>query len=90
MDKSVITVVGKNSVGIIARISAVLAEDNIGILEISQTINDGIFNMMMIVDSAESRVSFDELCQHLQSAASELGVIVLCQKEEIFYKMQRI
>ncbi|MCQ2110461.1 MAG: ACT domain-containing protein [Bacteroidaceae bacterium] len=90
MDKSIITVTGRDTVGIIAKVCTILAENNINIQDISQTIVDGIFNMMMIVDTAKSPIVYDELVQRLQNAGSEMGVRILCQKEEIFDKMHRI
>jgi len=90
MDKSVITVTGRDTVGIIARVCTILAENNINILDISQTIVDGIFNMMMIVDTASSPMLHDELQRRLQSVGTDMGVRILCQKEDIFDKMHRI
>ena len=90
MDKSIITVVGRNQVGIIAKISAELAEDNVNVLDISQTIRQGIFNMMMIVDTSESPLAFDEFVGKLSALAEQMGVRILCQKEELFDKMHRI
>ncbi len=90
MDKSIITVTGKDTVGIIAKVCTILAENQINILDISQTIVGGIFNMMMIVDTDKSPIVYDELIARLQAAGSEMGVRILCQKEEIFDKMHRI
>lgn len=90
MDKSIITVTGKDTVGIIARVCTILAENQINILNISQTIVGGIFNMMMIVDTDKSPIIYDELIAKLQEAGNEMGVRILCQKEEIFDKMHRI
>ena len=76
MKKTIITVVGKDSVGIIAKVCTYLAENDINILDISQTIVDGYFNMMMIVDFAKLTKSF--------------GCVIRVQREEIFDKMHRL
>ena len=90
MDRSIITVTGRNKVGIISKISTELAAHNVSILDITQTIRQGIFNMMMIVDTSESDIAFDELRSSLNTLADEMGVHILCQKEEIFDKMHRV
>ncbi len=90
MKKAVITVVGKDSVGIIAKVCTYLAEKEINILDISQTIVDGFFNMMMIVDLNASDKPFDELQKELTQIGEEIGVDIKCQKEEIFEMMHRI
>lgn len=90
MDKTIITVTGKDTVGIIARICTILADNRINILDITQTIVSGIFNMMMIVDTSSSNLPFDELNSQLHECGKGMGVHILCQKEEIFDKMHRI
>ncbi|HIU79261.1 MAG TPA: ACT domain-containing protein [Candidatus Avilachnospira avicola] len=90
MNRAIITVVGKDTVGIIAGICTYLAEHNINILDISQTILQGIFNMMMIVDVSASDISFDELSDGLYAVGEEKHVDVKCQREEIFTSMHRI
>jgi ACT domain-containing protein len=90
MRKIVITVVGKDSVGIIARVCSYLADSRINILDISQTIVDGFFNMMMIVDTASGEKDFDTLAAELDEVGKELGCIIHAQREEIFDQMHRI
>lgn len=90
MDKTVITVTGKDTTGIIAGISKLLYEHKANILDISQTIRMGIFNMMMIVDTEEMDLSYSELVESLKEIAKHLGVDIRCQKEEIFNMMHRI
>lgn len=90
MTKAVITVVGKDTVGIIAGICTYLAEKKVNILDISQTIVQGYFNMMMIVDISALEGSFVDCVTELESLGKNLGVEVHCQKEEIFTKMHRI
>ena len=88
MKKAIVTVVGKDTVGIIAKVCVYLAENNVNILDISQTIVDGYFNMMMIVDVSAAK--FDEVADGLRLAGEEIGVIIRCQREDIFNKMHRI
>ncbi|MBQ3770768.1 MAG: ACT domain-containing protein [Bacteroidaceae bacterium] len=90
MDKTIITVVGKDTVGIIAKVCTYLAENKVNILDISQTIVQGCFNMMMIVDMQKSEKVHDEISTDLNKIGEELGVIIKCQREEIFNKMHRI
>lgn len=90
MKKCVITVVGKDTVGIIAKVCTYLAETTINILDISQTIVSGYFNMMMIVDVAKSTKSYNEVVSDLEKLGEEIGVSVKCQREEIFDMMHRI
>ena len=89
MKKCVITVVGKDTVGIIAKVCTYLAETTINILDISQTIVSGYFNMMMIVDVANSTKSYNEVVSDLEKLGEEIGVSVKCQREEIFDMMHR-
>lgn len=90
MEKAIITVVGKDNVGIIARVCDYLAENNVNILEISQTIVDGYFNMMMITDVTNTTKQIGSMSDELFAIGEEIGVIVRCQHEEIFHKMHRI
>ncbi len=90
MKKCVITVVGKDTVGIIARVCTYLANTGINILDISQTIVSGYFNMMMIVDVAASTKSYNDVVSDLDNLGEEIGVSIKCQREEIFDMMHRI
>lgn len=90
MKKTIITVVGKDTVGIIAKVCTYLAENNINILDISQTIVNDYFNMMMIADMNQSTKSVSEVSDDLDKLGSEIGVIIKCQREEIFDSMHRI
>ena len=90
VEKAIITVVGKDNVGIIARVCDYLAENNVNILEISQTIVDGYFNMMMIADVTNTTKPIGSMSDELFAIGEEIGVIVRCQHEEIFHKMHRI
>lgn len=90
MTKAIITVVGKDTVGIIAKVCTYLAENRINILDISQTIVQGYFNMMMIVDITKLEKSFVECVTDLEKIGMDVGVNIHCQKEEIFTRMHRI
>ena len=88
--KCVITVFGKDKVGIIAKTCAYLSEVNINILDISETIVDGYFNMMMIVDISKISKPMEIAAEELKGIGKELGVIVSMQHEDIFNCMHRI
>ena len=90
MNKAIITVVGQDTVGIIARVCTYLSEHHVNVLDISQTIIDGFFNMMMIVDVAGSETEFGAMVDGLEALGEEIGVRIRCQKEEIFTKMHRV
>jgi len=90
MKKTIITVVGKDTVGIIAKICTYLADNQINIEDISQTILSGYFNMMMIVDMNKSKKQFAEISTDLETLGNDIGVIIKCQREEIFDSMHRI
>jgi len=90
LKKTIITVVGKDTVGIIARVCTYLADNQINILDISQTIVQGYFNMMMIVDTNQTAKDFGIIVEELSKLGESIGVIIKCQKEEIFNKMHRI
>ncbi len=90
MNKAIITVVGQDTVGIIARVCTYLSERKVNVLDISQTIIDGFFNMMMIVDVTEVKDDFGGMVNELEALGDEIGVRIRCQKEEIFTKMHRI
>lgn len=89
-DKTIITVLGKDTVGIIAKVCTYLSENNINVLDISQTIVQGFFNMMMIVEMSGSEVSFSKCSEDLDKIGVDIGVSIKCQKEEIFERMHRI
>ena len=90
MKKVIITVVGKDTVGILAKTCTYLARNNINILDISQTVVGGYFNMMMIVDGAKCRKSFEDVAAELGELGLGLGLKIRCQKSEIFEKMHRV
>ena len=90
MKKCVITVVGKDTVGIIAKVCEYLAGANVNILDISQTIVDGYFNMMMITDTSMCSKKISVISEELDAVGTEIGVIIHAQLEDIFTKMHRI
>ena len=90
MDRVIITVVGKDTVGIIAKVCTYLSESGVNVLDISQTIVSGFFNMMMIVDMTNATKSFAAVSEQLDELGETIGVSIKCQKEEIFEKMHRI
>lgn len=90
MDKIIITVVGKDTVGIIAKVCTYLADNSINIEDISQTIVQGYFNMMMIVDASKCNKSFGSMADELEVLGADTGVQIKAQKEEIFDQMHRI
>ena len=90
MKKCIITVVGKDEVGIIAKVCTYLADTNINILDISQTIVDGYFNMMAVVDVENSKKELDIVSVDLRDLGLQIGVDIHCQREEIFQRMHRL
>lgn len=90
MKKTIITVVGHDQVGIIAKVCTYLANNRVNILDISQTIVQGYFNMMMIVDTNEAPKQFNELATELEQIGEEIGVMIKAQREDIFDMMHRI
>lgn len=90
MKKAVITVIGKDKVGIIHEVSGILKNNNINILDISQTIMGDIFTMVMMTDISMSKCHFDELSDALTKAGDNLGVKITVCLEDIFNEMHRI
>ena len=89
MNKTIVTVVGRDSIGIIAKVCTYLSAQGVNVLNISQTIVDGFFNMIMIVDMP-SNVDFKHANEELVKLGEELGVSIKMQREDIFNKMHRI
>ena len=90
MTRAIITVVGKDNVGIIATVCTYLAKHQINILNITQTIVDGYFNMITIVDLTQTTATFDAISTDLEALGKNIGAQVKIQLEEIFNKMHRI
>lgn len=90
MKKAIITVVGKDRVGIISSVTDILANRDVNILDISQTILDDMFTMMMVVDVEKSTDDFTSLSSSLKECGKNIGVEIRIQLEEIFQSMHRI
>jgi ACT domain-containing protein len=90
MKKIVVSVIGKDQVGIVCRVSHELAEKNVNILDISQTILGDIFSMVLICDMEKASSSLDAIQQDMAAAGKELGVDVRVQLADLFYAMHRI
>ena len=90
MEIGIFSVVGKDSVGIIAKVCTYLAEHDVNILDISQTILDGYFNMMMIVDATHASAPFNTLTEEMKNLGDDIGVRIKLQHENIFDKMHRL
>ncbi len=90
MKRAVITVVGKDCVGIIAKTCTYLAESSINILDISQTILQEFFNMVMIVDISKCEKDFLVVANELEKLGETMGLVIKIQREDIFDMMHRI
>ena len=90
MQKALVSVTGQDRVGIIAKVSTTLCEQNINIMEISQTILDGCFTMLMVVDLEEAKDSFQDIAARLTEVGREIGVAVNIQRMDLFAAMHRI
>jgi ACT domain-containing protein len=88
--KAIVTVIGKDRVGIIAKVSNVLAENRVNIMDISQTILQDYFAMIMLVDLTEMAISFSDLSQRLADQGKTIGVEIKIQREEIFKAMHQV
>ncbi len=88
--KLVVTVVGKDRVGIIAMVSQILAENNVNILSINQNIMDGFFNMILLAEISESKIKLTELQKILKERGEEINVQIKAQHEDIFNVMHQV
>jgi len=88
--KAVITVVGQDKVGIIAKVSTLLCENNINILDITQTIMQNMFTMIMLVDFSDSSCDIKTANEKLNTIAEEMNLSIRVQREELFNSMHRI
>lgn len=88
--RAIVTVIGKDQVGIIARVCALLSEQGINVLDISQTILQEYFTMIMLVDASASKVPFAQLVSLLEDEGKEQGLVIHAQREDIFNAMHRI
>ena len=88
--KAIVTGVGKDRIGIIASVCSLLAEEKVNILDISQTVMQGYFTMMMAVDTSKSEIPFAELAKKLEAKGEEMGMSIRLQREDIFEAMHRV
>ena len=88
--RAIVTVIGVDKTGIIAKTSGLLANNDINILDITQTILQDLFTMVMLVDIDKSKIGFGELSKQLEELGAELGVEIRVQHEDIFKSMHRI
>ncbi len=88
--RAIVTVIGKDKKGIIAKVSGALYENGINILDISQTIMQDMFTMIMLVDMTDSAKQVWELTKEIEDLGSELGLSIHVQREELFDSMHRI
>lgn len=88
--RAVITVVGKDAVGILSKVSAVCAENNVNIIEVSQSILQDMFCMIMITDVSQCKVPFDQLAKQMNQIGQDAGLAIHVMHEDIFNSMHRI
>ena len=88
--KAIVTVVGKDAVGIIAGVCVELAKHNINVLDISQTVMQGYFTMMMVTDVSASNLPVAELAKALEEKGKEMNLSIRLQREDIFDAMHRV
>ena len=88
--KAIVTVVGKDRVGIIASVCTKLAQYNVNVMDISQTVMQGYFTMMMVTDVSECNVSVSDLAKQMEAAGQEMGLSIHVQREDIFQAMHRV
>ena len=86
----VVTVVGQDKVGIIAKVTNILANNQVNVLNINQNIMDGFFNMVLIADMTDSKMSIKTLKEHLDRRSKEIGLEIRVQSEDIFTAMHQI
>lgn len=88
--RAIVTVIGKDQVGIIARVCALLSEQGVNVLDISQTVLQEYFTMIMLVDASDCRMPFAELVTLLEESGQKMGLSIRTQREDIFNAMHRI
>ena len=88
--RAIVTVIGKDTVGIIAGVCGMLAQNGVNVLDISQTVLQEYFTMIMLVDASQCPIAFDQLSRVLQERGQEQGLSIRIQREDIFEAMHRI
>ena len=90
MKKTIITVIGKDTVGIIAKVCTYLAQNQVNVLDISQTIMQDMFTMIMLVNFENESVTVKQISEKFEQAEKDMGLSIHVQREEIFTSMHRI
>lgn len=88
--RAIVTVIGKDQVGIIARVCTLLSQQGVNVLDISQTVLQEYFTMIMLVDTKASKIPFAQLVRLLEDSGKEQGLVIHAQREDIFNAMHRI
>ncbi len=88
--KAVVTVIGKDMVGILAKVTAICAENNVNVLEVSQSIMQELFAMVMLVDIGKCTIPFSTLVDELEKAGEDMGLKIHAMHEDVFNTMHRI
>ena len=88
--KAIVTVVGKDRVGIIAQVCTQLADYNVNVLDLSQTVMEGFFTMMMVVDVEKANVPLATLAQQLEEKGKQIGLSIRLQRQDIFDAMHKV
>ena len=88
--KAVVTVIGKDMVGILAKVTAICAENNVNVLEVSQSIMQELFAMVMLVDISKCTIPFSALVDSLEQTGEEMGLKIHAMHEDVFNAMHRI
>ena len=88
--RAIVTVIGKDQVGIIARVCALLSQQGVNVLDISQTILQEYFTIIMLVDTKDAKVPFAQLVKLLEEEGKTQGLAIHAQREDIFNAMHRI
>ena len=88
--RAIVSVFSKDRIGIIADVCSLMASMNVNILDLSQTIMNGLFTMVMLVDTGTSELSFEDIRQKLHEKGEEQGLFIRIQREDIFDAMHRI
>ena len=88
--RGIITVVGKDMVGILAKVSGVCAENGVNVIEVSQTILQDMFCMIMLVETADESADFAAFADSLKAEGEKLGLVIHAMHEDVFNSMHRI
>lgn len=90
MKRAIVTVIGKDMVGILAKVASICAQDNVNVLEVTQSVLQELFTMVMLVDIGAMSCPFPEFTQHLAQGGKEMGMDIRAMHEDIFNSMHRV